>query len=105
MSDIQWLSTKEASQRLGVNLRTLYRFIDEGDLPAYKFGRVIRLRTGDIDEFVAGARITPGSLEHLYPEPARAESSHSGHHGGESGHLQGASGHLRGELVRRAAAG
>ena len=38
-----WLSTKEASQYLGVNLRTLYRFIDEGELTAYKFGRVIRL--------------------------------------------------------------
>ena len=30
--DIRWLSTKEASERLGVTLRTLYRFIDEGRL-------------------------------------------------------------------------
>ena len=72
MSDsTRWLSTKEASQQLGVNLRTLYRFIDEGELPAYKFGRVIRLRELDIENFVESARIAPGSLEHLYPEPAR----------------------------------
>ncbi len=32
---IIWLSTKEASERLGVTLRSLYRFIDEGDLVAY----------------------------------------------------------------------
>ncbi len=67
----RWLSTKEASQLLGVNLRTLYRFIDEGELPAYKFGRVIRLRELDVERFVESARILPGSLEHLYPEPAR----------------------------------
>jgi excisionase family DNA binding protein len=34
----------EVSVRLGVTLRTLYRLIDEGRLPAYKMGRVIRLR-------------------------------------------------------------
>lgn len=67
----RWLSTKDASQRLGVNLRTLYRFIDEGELPAFKFGRVIRLRELDLERFVESARIAPGSLEHLYPEPAR----------------------------------
>lgn len=67
----RWLSTKEASEILGVNLRTLYRFIDEGELPAYKFGRVIRLKDEDVNLFIEQARITPGSLEHLYPEPVR----------------------------------
>ena len=66
-----WLSTKQASVYLGVNLRTLYRFIDEGELPAFKFGRVIRLRQNDVEAFVESARIAPGTLEHLYPEPTR----------------------------------
>ena len=65
---IRWLSTKEASNRLGVTLRSLYRFIDEGDLVAYKFGRVIRLQETDVDRFIEASRIEPGSLEHLYPE-------------------------------------
>jgi hypothetical protein len=29
---------------------------------------VIRLQRGDVDAFIASARIEPGSLEHLYPE-------------------------------------
>lgn len=66
-----WMSTKQAAAYLGVNLRTLYRFIDEGGLPAFKFGRVIRLRQHDVEAFVESARIAPGSLEHLYPEPTR----------------------------------
>lgn len=65
---IRWLSTREASERLGVTLRSLYRFIDEGDLVAYKFGRVIRVQEADVDRFIEASRIVPGSLEHLYPE-------------------------------------
>ncbi len=66
---IRWMGTKEACERLGVTLRTLYRFIDEGHLAAYKMGRVIRLQEGDIESFIERMRIAPGSLEHLYPEP------------------------------------
>ena len=66
---IQWMGTREACERLGVTLRTLYRFIDEGQLPAYKMGRVIRVQADDIDDFIKRMRIEPGTLEHLYPEP------------------------------------
>ncbi|MCK4176500.1 helix-turn-helix domain-containing protein [Aciditerrimonas ferrireducens] len=65
---IQWMSTKEAAEHLGVTLRSLYRFIDEGSLPAYRFGRVIRLKEEDVERFIESCRIAPGSLEHLYPE-------------------------------------
>jgi len=65
---IHWLSTAEAAARLGITPRTLYRFIDEGQLPAYRFGRVIRLKTSDVDVFIDACRIEPGTLEHLYPD-------------------------------------
>jgi excisionase family DNA binding protein len=67
----RWLSTKEASERLGVTLRSLYRFIDEGELTAYKFGRVIRLKEDDVDRYIESCRIVPGELDHLYPGPKR----------------------------------
>ncbi len=69
-ADGDWLSTKEAAAALGLIPRTLYRLIDEGQLPAYRFGRVIRLKQSEIDDFVAQSQITPGELEHLYPETA-----------------------------------
>jgi excisionase family DNA binding protein len=65
----EWLSTQEAARRLGITPRTLYRFIDHGDLPAYRFGRVIRLRAHEVEAFIESSRIKPGELEHLYPEP------------------------------------
>ena len=68
--ETEWLSTQEAARRLGITPRTLYRFIDHGELPAYRFGRVIRLRGHEVDDFIRRSRIQPGELEHLYPEPA-----------------------------------
>lgn len=68
---IRWMSTRETSERLGVTLRTLYRFIDEGQIAAYKLGRVIRLKESDVEAFIEASRIPPGALEHLYPEPRK----------------------------------
>ena len=71
--EINWLSTKESARRLGITTRTLYRLIDSGQIPAYKFGRVIRLQESEVDRFIEAARIEPGDLEHLYVD-ASSES-------------------------------
>lgn len=73
VTDARWLSTAEAAKRLGITPRTLYRFIDGGQLPAYRFGRVIRLQEHEVDAFIEACRIEPGTLEHLYPDPAGPE--------------------------------
>lgn len=77
MSDgeIEWLSTAEAAKRLGITPRTLYRFMNEGQLAGYRFGRVIRLKATDIDEFIEQSRISPGELDHLYPDTSAGDSN------------------------------
>ena len=70
-----WLSSKEAAHRIGVTQRTLYRFIDEDRLPAYRLGRVIRLKALDVEAFIDAGRIRPGSLKHLYPESKKPSDS------------------------------
>ena len=45
-----------------------YRFIDDGGLPAYRMGRVIRLKAADVAAFETTCRIQPGSLSHLVPD-------------------------------------
>jgi excisionase family DNA binding protein len=72
-----WFGVPDASTYLGVTSRTLYRLIDEGKVPAYLFGRVIRLRRHELDAFIETARIQPGTLGHLYPraqEPVDREA-------------------------------
>ncbi|NNN21998.1 MAG: helix-turn-helix domain-containing protein [Acidimicrobiales bacterium] len=75
---IEWVSTKDAAEYLGVTLRTLYRLIDEGAIPAYKIGRVIRVQKPDLDQFINSSRIQPGTLEHLYPEVQKTSNPSSG---------------------------
>lgn len=72
--EIEWLSTQDAARRLGITPRTLYRFIDLGDLPAYRLGRVIRLKADDVEAFIDASRIEPGTLEHLYPDTSAKRS-------------------------------
>ncbi len=64
----EWLGTTAAARRLGITTRTLYRFIDEGYLTAYRMGRVIRVMSKDIDSYIEACRIPPGTISHLYPE-------------------------------------
>jgi excisionase family DNA binding protein len=68
----EWMSTEAASAYIGVTPRTLYRFIDEGQLRAYRFGRVIRLKTADVDEYIERCLIKPGELAHLTHWPVSA---------------------------------
>ncbi len=70
-----WLSTAATATRLGITPRTLYRFIDEGQIPAYRLGRVIRLKEVDVEAFVEACRIEPGTLEHLYPDTSPASTN------------------------------
>ena len=64
----RWLGTTAAADLLGVVPRTLYRLIDEGLVPAYKMGRVIRLKSTDLEAYLEEHRVQPGDLKHLYPE-------------------------------------
>jgi excisionase family DNA binding protein len=60
---------------LGITPRTLYRFMNEGQLAGYRFGRVIRLKATDIDDFIEQSRISPGELDHLYPDTGASDAS------------------------------
>ncbi len=63
-----WLGTTEAARRLGITTRTLYRFIEQGELTAHRSGRVIRLKQDDVDTYIESCRIVPGTIAHLYPD-------------------------------------
>jgi excisionase family DNA binding protein len=60
-----WFSVPDACRPLGIVNHTPYRFIDEGQVSAYKCGRVIRLRRTDVVAFPGRQRIEPGTLGHL----------------------------------------
>ena len=61
-----WLGSSEAAATLGITPRTLYRLIDDGKVRAYRLGRVIRLRSDDINDFLEASQIEPGTRTHLH---------------------------------------
>jgi excisionase family DNA binding protein len=70
-----WVDAPEAARYLSVVRRTWYRMIDEGQLPADRVGRVIRVRWDDIEAFIESCRVRPGryapSLRHDVPDDLR----------------------------------
>ena len=51
--------------RLSVVARTVYRLVNNGELPAYRVSRMIRIRPEDLDRYLESQRIRPGDLDHL----------------------------------------
>jgi len=47
----EFLTMEEAAERLGVDYKTVYRLVRNGELPAGKIGRIYRIRTVDLDGY------------------------------------------------------
>ncbi|HYZ98666.1 MAG TPA: helix-turn-helix domain-containing protein [Acidimicrobiales bacterium] len=47
----RWISSVRAAELLGVSIRDVYRLIDQGQLPAYRIAREIRLRAHEVEAF------------------------------------------------------
>ena len=47
-----FLTPQEVSETLRISIYTVRRWINEGHLPAYKFGRVWRIRNSDFDTWL-----------------------------------------------------
>jgi len=60
MSDENFLTTEEVLDYLQVNLRTVYRLIKAGKIPAVRVGRQWRFRKRDIDAWLESSRPSSG---------------------------------------------
>ena len=72
-----FLTTEEVLEYLQVNLRTVYRLIKAGKIPAVRVGRQWRFRKRDIDAWLDGQR-APG--QHRPPSPPAPAGRRSGQH-------------------------
>jgi excisionase family DNA binding protein len=61
MIDETFLTTEEVLEYLQVNLRTVYRLIKAGKIPAVRVGRQWRFRKRDIDAWLDGQRTRAGA--------------------------------------------
>lgn len=70
MIDDAFLTTEEVLEYLQVNLRTVYRLIKAGKIPAVRVGRQWRFRKRDIDAWLESQRPRSGRMGQGSPRPA-----------------------------------
>jgi excisionase family DNA binding protein len=75
--DESFLTTEEVLDYLQVNLRTVYRLIKAGKIPAVRVGRQWRFRKRDIDAWLESQR--PRNSRSALAAPARASAPAAGH--------------------------
>jgi excisionase family DNA binding protein len=75
MKNDGFLTTEEVLDYLQVNLRTVYRLIKAGKIPAVRVGRQWRFRKIDIDSWLESQR--PGSMRTPAPTPVRVATSNA----------------------------
>src|SRR5580765_2511853 len=74
MVDESFLTTEEVLEYLQVNLRTVYRLIKAGKIPAVRVGRQWRFRKRDIDAWLESQRprqVRPGAQRQATPPAGR----------------------------------
>ena len=74
MMDETFLTTEEVLEYLQVNLRTVYRLIKAGKIPAVRVGRQWRFRKRDIDAWLDSQRPRGGGTRATPPAAARPSS-------------------------------
>jgi excisionase family DNA binding protein len=74
MIDETFLTTEEVLEYLQVNLRTVYRLIKAGKIPAVRVGRQWRFRKRDIDAWLDSQR-PRGTVRAAAPAPPRAAAN------------------------------
>ena len=70
MMDETFLTTEEVLEYLQVNLRTVYRLIKAGKIPAVRVGRQWRFRKRDIDAWLDSQRLRGGARAAAAPQTA-----------------------------------
>jgi len=66
--DKEFLNIKEVSQYLGIKISTLYFYVENGDIPHYRIGRLIRFKKQEVDQWMEGNKkeVTQLRLKILY---------------------------------------
>jgi excisionase family DNA binding protein len=71
--DDSFLTTEEVLDYLQVNLRTVYRLIKAGKIPAVRVGRQWRVKRADLEAWLDGQRSRRTRAAPSPPSPARAD--------------------------------
>lgn len=64
-SNTTMLKPDEIAERMGVSKRTVLRWIERGDLTAYRVGSVTRIEPAEFERFLSRHRAISGPANHV----------------------------------------
>ncbi len=55
-----WFSVEEIAQHLGVSKETVYRWLEKGQIPAHRLGKLWKFKPSEVDDWIkkGGAKET-----------------------------------------------
>ena len=53
----KWLTPEDVADELRVGRMTVYRMLETGIVPAYRFGRLLRVRPEDLEAYIRDSRV------------------------------------------------
>jgi len=59
--DKKWLNVEDIAAELGINKMTVYRMLEAGTIPSYRFGRLYRVKPEDLDAYIRDSRVSPAA--------------------------------------------
>ena len=59
----RWLSVDEIGEYLGVKRDTVYKWVNEKNMPAHKIGRLWKFKKEQVDQWVEGGGAVEASLK------------------------------------------
>lgn len=67
------VAIKEVAQAMTVSVKTVYRLIEDGELPSFRIGKVIRIRPQDVDAYLNRVKASDesASLDHFIHKQIR----------------------------------
>jgi excisionase family DNA binding protein len=63
-----FISIKEAARLLNIKESTLYAWAGRGDIPSFKFGRLIRFKKEDIEAWAESKKVKAFPIIHFHNE-------------------------------------
>ena len=64
MMEERWLSMKEISEYLGVTRETIYKWIDDRDMPGHRIGKFWKFKRDEVDAWVKSGKAADWSIKH-----------------------------------------
>ena len=61
-----WFSVEEIARHLGVSKETVYRWLEKGQIPSHRLGKLWKFKPTEVDDWIRSGGASEGSSKSLH---------------------------------------